>query len=190
MGAVPKIGRARTSEAETLSGSLPESKLLGTIDPEKLTRRTPTFAEDGPPPWEADPTGRYDNSDARRFVQVPDTWELRWLNPKRIEQAGLRDWQPVMAYDERVTVNVPAMISPEHYVRRGGRGGDILCFMPKHWVVSRNKVKAEIVRRKTQASIDMQKQVAEEINRGGYGPNVHVDSATHPTHTIQQKGDD
>ena len=88
-----------------------------------------------------------------------------------------------MAYDERVEVKFPAMISPEHYVRRGGRDGDILCFMPKHWVESRNRLKAREVERRTQKSIDLQQRAAEEINRGNFGPRIHVDSVTHPTHT-------
>lgn len=182
IGPDPKhIDTPRTSSAgDLLDTSQP--KLLGTLDPNTLTRR-PSFDEDGPPPWENDATWQKHNTDARRFISCPTTWELRWLNPRRIQSAGLRDWSPVMAYDARVEVKFPAMISPEHYVRRGGRDGDILCFMPKHWVESRNRLKAREVERRTQKSIDLQQRAAEEINRGNFGPRIHVDSVTHPTHT-------
>lgn len=185
---VKHVDQARTSAAEELTEA-PQPKLLGTIDPDTLTRRVPTFAEDGPPPWEVDPRWIKHNTDARRFVDVPDTWELRWLNPRAIDRTGLREWQPVMTSDPRVNLKVPAMRSPENYVRRGGQGGDLLCFMPKSWVESRNRLKAQLVDRRTQASIDRQKRTVEEINRGNFGSRVHVDSATHPTHTIASQED-
>ena len=174
---------AKTSAAQELT-DVPQPKLLGTISEDILTKRHPSFEEDGPPPWEVDPKWHKQNADARRFITCPDTWELRWLSPRRIQAAGLRDWSPVMAYDERVTVKISAMVSPEHYVRRGGRDGDILCFMPKHWVESRVRIKAEEVRRRTNLSIERQAQTVEEVNRGHFGPRIHVDSAIHPTHTI------
>ena len=177
------VDQARTSSAEELTEA-PQPKLLGTINPDTLTRRAPSFAEDGPPPWEVDPRWIKHNTDARRFVDVPETWELRWLNPRAIDRTGLREWQPVMTSDPRVVLKVPALRSVENYVRRGGLGGDILCFMPKSWVASRNRLKAELVRRRTQTSIDRQKSTAEEINRGSFGKAIHVDSATHPTHTM------
>jgi len=178
---VTHVDQARTSAAGDLTDA-PQPKLLGTIDPEKLTRH-PSFAEDGPPPWEVDPRWIKHNTDARRFVDVPETWELRWLNPRAIDRTGLREWQPVMTSDPRVNLKVPALRSVENYVRRGGQGGDILCFMPKSWVESRNRLKAQLVERRTQASIERQRQTVEEINRGNFGPRIHVDSATHPTHT-------
>ena len=183
---ITHIDRAQTSAAEELTEA-PQPKLLGTITPDTLNRRT--FEENGPPPWEVNPTWIKHNTDARRFVDVPETWELRWLNPRAIDRTGLRDWQPVMTSDSRVTLKVPAMRSVENYVRRGGQTGDILCFMPRHWMESRNRIKAQLVDRRTQASIDRQKQVAEEINRGHFGPRVHVDSATHPTHTIASQAE-
>ena len=182
------LDQAKTSSAEELL-EIPQPKLLGTIDPDKLTRHQFSFAEDGPPPWEVDPTWIKHNSDARRFVDVPETWELRWLNPRAIDRTGLREWQPVMASDSRVSLKVPALRSPENYVRRGGIGGDILCFMPKSWVESRKRIKANQVQIRTQGSIDLQKRTAEEVNRGNFGPRVHVDSAIHPTHTIASQED-
>ena len=182
------LDQAKTSSAEALL-EIPQPKLLGTIDPDKLTRHQFSFAEDGPPPWEVDPTWIKHNTDARRFVDVPETWELRWLNPRAIDRTGLREWQPVMTSDSRVSLKVPALRSPENYVRRGGIGGDILCFMPKSWVESRKRIKANQVQIRTQGSIDLQKRTAEEVNRGNFGPRVHVDSAIHPTHTIASQED-
>ena len=182
---VVHVDTPRTSSAGDLL-DIPQPKLLGTLDPQKLTRH-PSFAEDGPPPWEIDPTWAKHSTDARRFISCPEVWELRWLNPRRIQAAGLRDWSPVMAYDERVEVKFPAMISPEHYIRRGGRDGDILCFMPKHWMESRKRIKALEVERRTQVSVALQQKTAEEINRGNFGPRIHVDSAIHPTPTTLSK---
>ena len=182
MGAPPKIGRARTSAAEELTVDGPAPKLLGTLDPEKLTR-TPSFEEDGEPPWESDPRWTRDNTNARRFVDAPDRWELRWLNPRQIDHSGLRDWQVVAASDPRVTVKNRSMIAPDNTIRKGGHGGMILAFMPKTWVESRNRLKNSQVNRRTQSAVDRQQDVKERINRGEYGPHVKVTSAAHPTHT-------
>ena len=62
--------------------------------------------------------------------------------------------------------------------------GDILCWMYKSWVESRNRIKAGIVARKTGEARDRQDAVREQINRGSYGPYISMDSAKHPTHTI------
>lgn len=177
----PMIGRsfsARTSAAEELTEA-PAPTMLGTID----TRR-PTFDEDGPPPWEVDRGWEKHNTDARRFVDVPSNWELRWLSPRRVDQAGFRDWQAVPAKDERIHLKVPAMGAPDNTVRRGGHMGDFLAYMPKHWVESRKRIQAERNARRTQAAVDRQEQFKEEVRRGGFGPHVRVSDSRHPTHTI------
>jgi hypothetical protein len=192
MGGQPRIGKAvfdqaRTSAAEELT-HVPEGKLLGTIDPSLITK--PTFEEDGPPPWETDPKWTRDNTNARRFVEVPDSWELRWLNPRQIDHSGLRDWQIIPASHERVTVKNRAMIAPDNTIRKGGHGGMILAFMPRSWVLSRMKLKNAQVDKMTQSAVDRQQEVKERVNRGEFGPNVKVDSITHPTHTSGKAVDD
>src|SRR3990167_4331311 len=81
----------------------------------------------------------------------PNCWgPLTPKNSRAIDRTGLREWQPVMTSDPRVNLKVPALRSVENYVRRGGQGGDILCFMPKSWVESRNRLKAQLVERRTE----------------------------------------
>lgn len=181
----PRIGanfRAVTSSAEELTEA-PEAKSLGSITLDSKGR-VPSFDEDGPPPWETDPRWGADNTDARRFVKCPDAWELRWLNPRLIDQVGFRDWRAIPADHERVALHVPAMRTPDNLIRRGGQSGDILCYMPKAWVASRNRIKAARVARLTQSSVDRQEQVSEEMSRGHFGPYVRPLDSHHPTHTI------
>jgi hypothetical protein len=192
MGSTPKIGRsvmdrARTSAAEELTEA-PEGKVLGTIDPDTI--RKPTFEEDGAPPWETDPKWVRDNTNARRFVDVPDTWELRWLSPRVIDHAGLRDWKVLEANHERIKVKVRAMIGPDNTIRKGGHGGMLLAYMPKSWVISRQKMKNAHVDKMTQTAVDRQREVTERINRGEYGIHTRVDHAVHPTHTSGRALDD
>jgi hypothetical protein len=186
MGGVPRIGQGLTlpSSAEELLDA-PQAKVLGDIDLNPSSPASPSFDADGPPPWELDRGYFKHNTDARRFVTVPDSWELRWLNPRAISHNGLRDWQPVLATDKRVTIKNRAMIhTPEHYIRKGGQDGDILCYMPRSWVMSRMRLKAERAAKMAQSAVDRQQQAVEEIKRGNFGPNIAVDSYRHPTHTI------
>ena len=179
----PRIGRsvwgvAQTSSAEELTEA-PQAELLGTLDADALRR-----LDEQLPPWETDPKYTSDNTNARRFIDCPDYWELRWLNPRQVDQSGMRDWQAVSANDPRVSLKVPAMHAPDGTIRRGGHGGSFLAYMPKTWVESRQRVKSELVRRRTQSAPDRQQQTVDEIRRGNFGPYVHVDSARHPTRTI------
>ena len=154
------------------------------------TPETPTTAWQGPsgqidlteapPPWEVNETA-YSASDARRFLSVPATWTLRWINPKLLEQFGWRYWQPVMASDQRVTVHVAQMVGPDNNIRRGS---DILAWMPTTWVESRKRQKAEAVAKLTASAVNRQSQLRDEFRRGTYGPYLKLDTATHPTHTI------
>jgi len=183
MPGAPKLGRkvfdqARTSSAEELLET-PQPKVLGDIDTNVLLAK-----EDLPPPWEADPKYLKHNTDARRFVDVPDKWELRWLNPRLIEANGLRDWEPVKSTDPKVKVKNRALITPEYYIRRGGQGGDLLCWMPRSWVISRNRLKLERAAKMAASAVARQEQTVEEIQRGHFGPHTHVDSYRHPTHTV------
>ena len=177
---------------EELAGSPASPEELGSVsasitDPKP---ETPTTAWQGPsgqidlteapPPWEINEQD-YSASDARRFLSVPETWTLRWINPKLLEQFGWRYWQPVMASDSRVTVKVAQMVGPDNNIRRGA---DILAWMPTTWVESRKKQKAAAVAKLTASAVNRQSQLRDEFRRGTYGPYLKLEEATHPTHTI------
>ena len=190
---VPRLGSSIVEELK----NAPQPKELGVI-PTKLLEPEPKqegalwtepdagvtidFTEP-PPPWEVDPSHTRHDTDARRFVKVPDNWELRWINPRLIDQLGWRDWQPVMSSDPRVTVLVKQMISPENNIRRGGQGGDILAWMFKSWVESRKAIKAERSVRQRASSVTRLQQLEEAAAQGKFGRYVRV-SGHHPTHTM------
>lgn len=191
---IPNINN-RPSLKEELASS-PSLEVLGTVNP-TITDPTPmqptsyftgpageqvTFTEP-PPPWEMGDK-RYAASDARQFVDVPENWELRWINPKTLDQFGWRHWQPVMASDPRVKVKVDSMVSVSNNIRRGGDTGDILAWMWKSWVESRRRELSAASAQLRQSSVDRTATLKEEFARGTYGPNVRVESARHPTHTI------
>ena len=186
---VPTINSVR----EELSAPAITAEVLGTINEQSPSDTTVAWEgpsgklmemTEPPPPWEIEDT-RYAVSDARRFVDVPDSWELRWLNPKIIETMGWRYWQPVMATDPRVKVKVDSMVAPDNNIRRGGAdGGDILGWMFKSWVASRRKQLAEATSRQRDSASNRQSQLREEFRRGTFGPNVSIEEARHPTHTI------
>ena len=173
----PRFGRAQTSNAEDLT-SAPAGEVLGSIS----LNAVPEF--DDRPPWEVDARFGKQDTDARRYVDVPAEWELRWLNPRLIDQIGTRYWQVVSAADPRVTVKVPTLRSPENYVRRGGPGSDILFYMPRAWVESRKRWKAEQSAKKTQGAVEKAHATVDAVNRGEYGSKVGGATLTHPTHTI------
>ena len=174
MGHVPNINN-RPSVREEL-GQAPAPEVLGVINPALP-------ANEPPPPWELDPGSEFAASDARRFVEVPATWELRWINPRILDQVGWRYWEPVMASDSRVKVKVLTMVSPEGNIRRGGQGGDILAWMYKSWVQSRRDEHAAASARLKQSSPDRMEHLKEEFKRGTYG-QVALTEARHPTHTM------
>lgn len=173
------VHQARTSAAEELTQA-PAAEVLGSISTSTLL---PTVEER--PPWEINPDWQRHNTDARRFVTVPQDVELRWLNPRMIEDVGTRDWRAVTIDNERFKIKpgYEQMVSPEHYVRRGGpTRGDILFYMPKSWVASRERLKQQKSALRTQGAVDRAQETAERINRGEFGPNVAA-SIKHPTHT-------
>lgn len=181
-----------------LAQSMPSPEVLGTLDPnarilDPKTRPEPVewTREDGTvmsiqeeaPPWELQ-SDKFTQSDARMFVECPPNWRLHWINPRLLEQEGWRDWQAVQASDPRVKVRVPAMRSPEGYIRRGGPSGDILTWKWEGWY---QKARQENLRRTAQlaqSAVDKQQQLKEEMNRGSFGQHIHMDSAAHPTHTM------
>ena len=174
MGHIPNINN-RPSIREELAEA-PASEVLGTLN-------VATPGSEPPPPWELDPGSEYVASDARRFVEVPENWELRWINPRILDQVGWRYWEPVMASDSRVTVKVLTMVSPEGNIRRGGQGGDILAWMYKSWVESRRRELVTASARMKQSSVDRTDTLKEEFKRGTYGP-IALTEARHPTHTM------
>lgn len=193
---VPRLGSSSVDDVlETPGRNSP-----GSISETKIQNPNPSFTgwttadgatinlDEAPPPWEADPGWLRDNTNARLFVDVPANWVLRWLNPRRIQQAGFRWWTPISAQDDRITLKVPSMRSPENYIRRDGQGGDILCMMPKHWVEAKDRQKAELVARKTQSSVDQTARVGESVRQATHGL-IKVDSAVHPTHTMAEARD-
>lgn len=177
----PHIHEARTSAAEELTQA-PSAQTIGTIPNSTLL---PQSDSEERPPWELNPSWHRHNSDARRYVTVPDSWELRWLNPRMIEEVGLRDWRILTVDNDKVKIKpgYDQMVSPEHYVRRGGPNrGDLLAYMPKSWVESRQREKMKRSARATQGAVDRAAETAERVNRGEFGPHVSA-SIKHPTHT-------
>lgn len=180
----PRIGQSFGSRilgtvAEGLLGSAPEGESASWEGPSGSISVT-----DPPPPWELADSG-FALSDARRFVTVPPNLEVRWINPRVLDAEGWRDWQPVMASDERFEVRVQTMVSPEGNIRRGGPTGDILAFMPRSWVLSRRKQFAELTARQSMSAVNQQEVLREELRKGPGKHYVGIDGpAKHPTHTL------
>lgn len=139
--------------------------------------------EEGPPPWELEDQ-HFTLSDARRFLDCPQDIVLRWVNPRLVEQTGWEYWRPVSVNDSRFKLKVDAMLCVDGTVRRDGSKGDILAYMPRHWVESRRKQFRERTQLLTQSAIDRQEEVKDDFRRGKYGPYVHLEEAKHPTHTM------
>lgn len=186
-GAVGNTPGHTDSAVEELTQA-PQAEVLGEIKvtgPKVTAWEDPDFKtiiemESGPPPWESQ-TER--PSDARNFLDCPKDWELRWINPKLLDQEGWRGWTPVRAKDPRVTIHVPSMISPEHQIRRGGHGGDLLAYMPRHWFLVRREQYRTRVKAQTQSSVDRMERLREETARGKFGVGSQIESAVHPAYT-------
>lgn len=173
--------------------SLPSGEVLGVVKEKILDEKPSTNAwsnddvtvtmTDPPPPWELT-GGDQAVSDARRYVDVPVTWALRWINPKVLDQFGWRYWQPVMKSDPRVKVKVATMVSPEGNIRRGGHTGDILAWMYQSWVDARRASHQRDTERQSKSSIENQQRLKEDFARGKYGPSLALDSVSHPHQTI------
>ena len=185
-GSEARIGAA-------LREMLPTTEVVGEIKvtpaPETpgVTWQTTTGEQvtvaDPPPPWETEDQ-QYMQSDARRYIDVPDNWTLRWVNPRLLESQGWRYWTPVSANDPRVKMKVETMIAPDGTVRRGGVStGDILAWMYTSWVRSGRERLTKETERLTQSAIDRQEEL-----KSRYGPRsvITVDSAIHPTHTMAE----
>ena len=181
----------------------PMGEILGTIPMDSpLTAPGPqgtstTYATEGgkgvtvaepPPPWELEDPGE-SLSDARRFITVPDNWELRWINPKFLEADGWRYWKAISPNDPHVKVKVEQMAMPDGTIRRGGPNGDILAWMYRSWLESARELQRKKTAQQTQIAVDKFEQTREDFNRGRYGPYVHqydARRAQHPTHTMAE----
>jgi hypothetical protein len=184
---VPRFGH-RTEPA-------PQSEVLGVIPSDhKVLDPAPQGAEsiwqtatgggvsfnEEPPPWEL-AGGDDELSDARRYVDAPNDVTLRWINPKLLDSQGWRYWRPVMKSDARFTVKVDQMVSPDGNIRRGGATGDILAFMPTHWVESRRKILEQKTRDQSQSAVDRQAELDGKLRE--MSPFLHVDAVKHPRYT-------
>lgn len=192
MGGIPRIGRDFDVRKE-MAEPAPSPEVLGvipssTLDPEPQpaawtgpSGESLTMTE-APPPWET--SAGYDESDARHYVSAPSNVTLRWINPRLLDQMGWRYWQAVSPSDSRFTVKVKEMVFPDGTIRRGGQGGDILGWMLTSWVESNRRRLGDETRKRTEAAVNRQEQLKDEFRRGRYGPNIRLEEARHPSHTI------
>ena len=164
---------------------VPEPEHIGTVSQERLAQ---VIAETvPPPPWEVDPSYDRHDSDARKFVKVPDNITLRWLNPKLVSQTGLRDWQAVPAKgDSRFKLKLKTMAAPDNTVRRGDHSGDFLAWMWTAWVESRTQLKRARVDRQNRKSTDTMHATQAAYASGKFGRYVKAGEAHHPTHTMAE----
>ncbi len=193
MAGTPLMGRADRLNAmaekmgEQVLGTIPADSPLLNDGPQGTSAQWSGPSgnidlDEGPPPWELEDT-QYADSDARRYVEVPDNWVLYWINPRMLESSGWREWKPVTAGHPRVKVKVAQMLAPDGNIRRGGERGDILTWMYRSWYESLQRKHRESTQRQTQAAVDKVSTLKDDFNRGKYGPYVHMDSVLHPTHT-------
>lgn len=194
MGSPPRIGRnvfenpqnpKLSSAAEELLFN-PETKVIGEIDAQKIANATNIEEFDPtkePPPWEVGGRWKLAHSDVRRFISdYPDEWELRWLNPKLIDQSGMRYWRAVPADHPRVKLLIGSMRAADNTIRKGDHNGVFLAYMPKNWVESRKKLKEQNTYRKTQSAMERAEATRDSINRGDYGNHIRVESLKHPNY--------
>lgn len=196
---MPNIRIGSKELLDEYKSSLPQPEVLGVVkdaitDP-SITEPAVGWAtasggnidmQDPPPPWVTEDAG-FAASDARRFVDVPSTWRIRWFNPRLIEQNGWNYWKPISSSDPRVKVKVLSMVAPDGNIRRGGfNNGDVLCWMFESWYQELRKLTHQATAQLTQAAIDQQSQLAQDMNRGKFGPYIHMDSVKHPTHTMAE----
>lgn len=189
--------RVTTPQTETQErlAAMPKSELLGTI--KESIASAP--AVDGStwvspsgeviqlseaPPWAQHVIGKgRDSTDARQFVQVPDSWVLRWRSPKSLDAVGQLGWMPVTTATPGVKPIVRSMVSPEGLIRRGYQG-DILHFMPRTWWENRVAEKEAAAARISGKAVAQQHQFVEDAARGKFGRYVRPqDGAKFPVAT-------
>ena len=195
---MPTHGAPRIGRDDAMSELRQSPEVLGTIREELLnpSPQAPSAAwqsggtqvdlTEPPPPWELE-DAKYTASDARRYVDCPSAWILRWANPRLIEQTGFNYWSPVLPdSDKDVKLKVSQMKAPDGTIRRGGATGDILVWMLRSWVESRRRQHLEATARLTQGAVNRQEELKDDFKRGKYGPHVTLDEARHPSHTMAE----
>lgn len=199
MGNIPNFSKlAMRLTREDLGQESPGAEVLGTVsdtvtDPTPQNIETQWTGADGtvemvepPPPWEQE-SAEYSASDARRYVDVPDNWSLRWINPKLLEQEGWRYWQPVTVSHPQVRCKVEQMCAPDGNIRRGGATGDILAWMYTSWVESRRRIQQQKARAQTEDARNRHDRLRDELRRGSYGPHVSLaGDSSYPSQTIAE----
>ncbi len=195
MASLEKMAKAMRDERQ----AHPMGEVLGTISEDLLTpgpqgTSTTYSTESGegvtvtepPPPWEMEDHD-VGLSDARRFVDVPANWSLRWINPRFLEADGWRYWKAISPNDEHVRVKVDQMAMPDGTIRRGGPGGDILAWMYTSWYDAARKKQAQKTTAQTNQAIENFESVKDDFRRGKYGPHIGLESgskASHPRYTM------
>jgi hypothetical protein len=163
----------------------PQPQHVGAVSRERLAQVVNELVP--PPPWETDPSYDRHDSDARKFVKVPDNVTLRWINPKIVSQSGLRDWQAVPAKgDPRFVLKLKTMAAPDNTIRRGDHAGDFLAWMYTAWVESRNRLKRQRVERQTSKATTKHQQTQEAYDSGKFGRYIRSGEGQHPTHTMAE----
>lgn len=191
---VPTYGFGKDKDRrEELAQPAPTAEVIGVVKPEFTdpAPRQESAAWSGslgdvsmtepPPPWEVG--SEFDASDARRYVEVPSNWTLRWINPRLLDSQGWQYWQPVTASDSRVKCKVDSMVGPDGNVHRGGQTGDILAWMLTSWVESRRRQHQKKTDERTASAVSKQDNLREEFRRGTFG-KIRLEEARHPTHTM------
>ena len=184
---VPKLGSTVTKSAPEILGTIPEDHPILESGPQGVSGQWATESgtridlEEAPPPWELE-SDSFENSDARRYVAVPLSWVLRWINPRFLESQGWRYWKPVMQSDPRVKVLVDQMVGPDGNIRRGGGTGDILAYMPLNWVIARRKQLQTQTAAQSDAAVRQQDELRDRFRQSG--GLIRMEESRHPTHTL------
>ena len=188
---IPRIGSRKIYKKGESTD--PSGEVLGVISEQTISAESPDLFmsssgvtvsvgdDPPPPPWETDPTKVRDDTDARSFIRCPNEWVLRWVNPRLLDQVGWRWWEPVLASDPRVTVFNRQMGSVDGNIRRGGRGGDILAWMWRHWYESNQARKQERTERRTRRAVEQFESLQRDRS---FGPFVQFGRGHHPSHTL------
>lgn len=154
----------------------PQAEVLGVVNQDRVQE----LANRPLPPWEVEQG--FNANDARAFVDVPNDWTLRWINPRLLDSEGWRYWQKVSPSDSRVKVKVDSMTQVDNTIRRGGVTGDILAWMPTYWVESMRQKLAQAAKDLIGTTEAKREQLNEQFKRGTFGPYVQGEAK----HTISE----
>jgi hypothetical protein len=191
MGRADRLNAMAAKQGEQVLGTIPADSPLLQEGPQDTSAQWSGPSgnidmDEGPPPWELE-DAQYADSDARRYVEVPDNWVLYWINPRMLESAGWREWKPVTAGHPRVKVKVAQMLAPDGNIRRGGEKGDILTWMYRSWYDSLRRKHHEATQRQTQAAREKASAVSDDFKRGKWGPYVDATASYQPSAPVSMK---